>query len=104
MNAIRKALAITWLVIVCLFLLWIASATLGFDLVMAIQDLITGIATSGNPVEYAPIEWHMETGFPPCIAEDAPNYPCYWDAETMGNGQGVSFVRDVTGTYVYGEE
>ena len=27
---------------------------------------------------------------PPCVAEDSDN--CYWDARTMGNRQGDSFV------------
>jgi hypothetical protein len=27
---------------------------------------------------------------PPCATEDSTN--CYWSAETMGNGQGKSFV------------
>lgn len=35
---------------------------------------------------------------PPCQSEDSDN--CYWDAQTMGNGQGLSFeVRDGVVTY-----
>lgn len=30
-------------------------------------------------------------GMPPCITEDSEN--CYWDATTMGNGVGTSFVN-----------
>lgn len=30
------------------------------------------------------------TSLPPCDFEDSPN--CYWDADTMGNGSGLSFV------------
>lgn len=29
-------------------------------------------------------------GLPPCVTEDSTG--CYWDAETMGNGQGVDVV------------
>ncbi len=29
---------------------------------------------------------------PPCAEEDSPG-PCYWDAQTRGNGLGTSFVR-----------
>ena len=31
---------------------------------------------------------------PPCAAEDSPG-PCFWDASTMGNGRGRSFVVGV---------
>lgn len=34
-------------------------------------------------------------GFPPCATEDSLN--CVWDASTMGNGTGSSFV-DIGGT------
>ena len=33
-----------------------------------------------------------------CVAEDSTN--CYWDAETLGNGHGDSFV-DLFGTVIY---
>jgi hypothetical protein len=29
------------------------------------------------------------SSLPPCAAEDSTN--CYWDARTMGNGQGDSY-------------
>lgn len=29
-------------------------------------------------------------GLPPCPTEDSAN--CYWDAQTMGNGHGSSFI------------
>jgi len=35
---------------------------------------------------------------PPCAVEDATN--CYWDAATMGNGQGRSFIN-WNGVYYY---
>jgi hypothetical protein len=37
----------------------------------------------------------------PCPVEDAPN--CYWDAATMGNGTGRSFVN-IDGEYFNAEE
>lgn len=32
-------------------------------------------------------------GMPACAEEDSPG-PCYWDAETFGNGRGRSFYVD----------
>jgi len=37
---------------------------------------------------------------PPCATEDAPG-PCYWDADTMGNGEGKSFTVDRFGNVTY---
>ena len=37
---------------------------------------------------------------PPCAEEDSMN--CYWDADTMGNGIGRSFV-DINGTAYYAD-
>lgn len=37
-------------------------------------------------------------GLPPCATEDSTN--CYWDADTMGNGEGLSFI-DIDGTVYY---
>lgn len=36
---------------------------------------------------------------PPCAEEDS--VMCKWDAQTMGNGQGTSFVALAEGTYIY---
>lgn len=40
-------------------------------------------------------------GYAPCQFEDS--FGCYWDADTMGNGQGVSFVVDANGNYTFGK-
>ena len=32
----------------------------------------------------------LMAGLPPCATEDSAN--CYWNARTMGNGQGRSFI------------
>ena len=32
------------------------------------------------------------TTLPPCPTEDSVGHDCYWNARTMGNGQGRSFV------------
>jgi hypothetical protein len=32
---------------------------------------------------------------PPCTSDDGANAPCYWDAQTMGNGAGHSFVAQI---------
>lgn len=33
----------------------------------------------------------VSLGMTPCVTEDSEN--CYWDATTMGNGVGTSFVN-----------
>lgn len=37
---------------------------------------------------------------PLCVTEDAPG-PCYWDADTRGNGEGMSFVVWPDGSVSY---
>lgn len=34
-------------------------------------------------------------GYEPCATEDSTS--CYWDADTMGNGQGTSYTVDEHG-------
>jgi hypothetical protein len=34
---------------------------------------------------------HPARTFAPCVTEDAPG-PCHWDADTRGNGHGISYV------------
>jgi hypothetical protein len=47
------------------------------------------------------------TDLPACTTEDgsAPGqtFPCYWDAHTVGNGQGMSFVMPSADTYLYAD-
>lgn len=50
------------------------------------------------PVE-VPVEVEVHN-LPACEQEDSQN--CYWDASTMGNGTGRSFVN-LNGTYFYAE-
>lgn len=38
---------------------------------------------------------------PPCEYDDGANAPCYWDAQTMGNGVGHSFIVDVNRVVTY---
>jgi hypothetical protein len=40
-------------------------------------------------------------GYAPCPTEDSS--ACYWDAENMGNGEGMSFIVDSDGTVHYRE-
>jgi hypothetical protein len=35
-----------------------------------------------------------------CVSEDSPG-PCYWDADTRGNGRGTSFVVTEDDTVIY---
>lgn len=50
------------------------------------------------PEAPAPAPVHPTITLVPCATEDAAN--CYWDAATMGNGAGRSFVN-IDGTYYY---
>lgn len=72
------------LVIVSLMVVW---ALLGRDLVTDVLDLTHAVVTSAQPVDMV---------IPPCVTENSPG-PCYWDADTMGNGEGVSFNVDAFG-------
>lgn len=36
-------------------------------------------------------------GLVPCTDDSAPNYPCSWDSNTQGNGEGESFWVDEYG-------
>ena len=56
-----------------------------------IGSVVHAVLTSGQPVDAL---------IPPCIAEDSPG-PCYWDADTMGNGLGHSFTVDQFGHVTY---
>jgi len=40
-------------------------------------------------------------GYEPCTFEDSPG-PCYWDASTMGNGYGTSFVVHADQSLTFG--
>ncbi len=44
----------------------------------------------------------VEKGYMPCPTEDYALTPCYWDARTMGNGQGRSYLW--TGDETFYEE
>jgi len=52
-----------------------------------IIGLVVGALCAGMGVWGANIGFdHLEDRLPPCQTEDSNN--CYWDAQTMGNGQG----------------
>ena len=52
------------------------------------------------PLPRSVIDQFPDLSLAPCATEDAQN--CYWDAATMGNGTGVSFIN-WAGTYYYAE-
>jgi len=54
--------------------------------------LLLLIGNVAKNAEHAPI-------YSPCEYEDSVS--CVWDAETMGNGQGQSFVSDKDGNITY---
>lgn len=43
---------------------------------------------------------HPAPTFAPCVTEDAPG-PCYWNADTRGNGHGHSFIVMPDQTLIY---
>lgn len=51
------------------------------------------LAETGAPVDVA--------GTPACKSEDQEFGPCLWDARTMGNGQGRSFILEEDGSVSY---
>lgn len=38
--------------------------------------------------------------YPPCVTEDSSG-PCFWNADTRGNGEGLSFFVEADGTVNY---
>lgn len=57
-------------------------------LIYAMAYAIAGALTEPSP------------SIPPCEYEDSAG-PCYWDADSMGNGMGDSFVVDESGAVEY---
>ena len=51
------------------------------------------LASTGAPVDVS--------GTPACESEDQEYGPCLWDARTMGNGQGRSFIVEEDGSVSY---
>ena len=51
------------------------------------------LASTGAPVDVS--------GTPACESEDQEYGPCLWDARTMGNGQGSSFIVEEDGSVSY---
>lgn len=68
----------------------IAASVIGWTL------FITNMRTT-HPDTYQPI---LPENYPACATEDAQG-PCYWDADTMGNGHGMSFRIHPDGTVEY---
>jgi hypothetical protein len=62
-------------------------------IVVATSTLILGLVTGGLIRDAA------STDLPACPTEDSVS--CYWDGDTMGNGNGVSFVNDADGVSHY---
>jgi hypothetical protein len=58
------------------------------------------IADAGGICHGEPIPNHPTITLIPCPTEDSAD--CYWNAATMGNGQGRSFVN-IDGNYYYQE-
>lgn len=61
-----------------------------FVLTSALTVWALNIATEDPPVTYG--------GEVPCATEDSTD--CYWDADTMGNGEGASFYVTPSGDLI----
>lgn len=65
---------------------------------------ICALLIAGTVMLLFPASFHDVTGgYSPCVTEDSPG-PCYWDAKTMGNGQGRSFTIDTNQHITYWDE
>lgn len=56
-------------------------------------------ASQGPPTAGQPASASLDT-VPPCENEDGPG-PCRWDAQTAGNGVGMSFTITCDQTFIY---
>ena len=56
--------------------------------------VLAGVGVAGAPPERVFEAPSYGYSVPPCPTEDSPG-PCFWDAATMGNGRGRSFVVGV---------
>lgn len=63
--------------------------------ILAITAAIIGVALANSTDTE---DWTR--GYEPCATEDSVG-PCYWDADTMGNGEGRSFVVEPDGQVIY---
>jgi hypothetical protein len=91
MGHVATSLRVFLLALVTAMLVW--QFFLDRDLLRDIENVVTAVVTSGQPVEGT---------VQPCPTEDSSN--CYWDADKMGNGTGHSFTVDGHGNYTYWED
>lgn len=66
-------------------------------LVLALGFFLGWWLSPGRGVNIQPVP---EPSLPACQYEDGPG-PCYWDAQTRGNGKGRSFTMDADGEVTY---
>jgi hypothetical protein len=86
-NWLRAIVLIT----ATLLVVW---ALMGRDLITDVQDVVTAVLSSGQPVGVV---------VPPCVTEYSPG-PCYWNAPERGNLTGNSFTVDGVGNVTYWED
>lgn len=72
----------------CLMVVW---GIAGRDFTRDVESVVHAVLSSNQPVGLV---------VPPCPTEDSPG-PCYWDADTMGNGVGASFTVNQFGQVTY---
>lgn len=60
--------------------------------------LVTAVLVGGYAYALSPSPVQGGVSFPACATEDSTN--CFWNADTMGNGTGNSFI-DINGTAYY---
>lgn len=73
---------------------------------ITVATIIMAVAIVAPTVSHSPVERTMaqldrRPILPPCATEDSTQ--CYWDAQTMGNGRGRSFIALDDGLTVYVE-
>jgi hypothetical protein len=85
-----------WMVVFALWslpALWVGGQAAWHALTDPLFNMAHHIIEQSQPLD-------REALVPPCATEDAPG-PCYWDADTMGNGEGKSFTVDRFGNVTY---
>jgi hypothetical protein len=90
-KAVWDVLVALAILVLCAMVVW--TVFTGRSLIQDVENLVNAVRYSTQPI--GPLE-----RVPACPTEDAPG-PCYWDADTMGNGEGKSFTVDRFGNVTY---
>lgn len=72
----------------------------GFMMLGAISTACDAVTTTSAPAPAASVSDAPVESLRPCEAEDSAG-PCFWDADTRGNGEGRSFIVSAGGLVTY---